>query len=643
MGVELGRIEGPSKKKDGETSKKQTAGTSSRGKDTTIGVVNSGHQASQPISVDYTPALQTSQAYAHPVHYVQPYQTSQVYFPTSPTVIQSQPRNSILLLRLNKVDPRLRDLLSLFNVLQPPELIRTMLHNRVRTRPSINMISIATIEEEEDAQKTSIPFIVNYAPTNDAFTSAVPFVIEVLAKEPYQDRRVPWAYGNEVANMEQEMSAMGITRSGRVYQEAAPLRAKKVTDQEAEAFMKVIKASEYKVVEQMGKSPAHISLLALLLSSEPHRNTLLKVLTAAQVPKDTAPDRIEETVNSIFSSQISFAEDELPLEGQGHLRALHIVCKCNNHVVGRVMIDNGSALNVCPVSTLKQMNVDMSRIRASKTTVRAFDGSRREVNGEIDLLIDVGPCSFSVTFQILEIPNAFSLLLGRPWIHAVSAVPSSLHQKLKFFVEGKLITVNGEEDYTVYKETAVPYISTGEDQNLPFHSFDTISVIRDYGEVGPSWTDRMIGKVLLKNDYIPGIGLGARAQGILRRLKWRNTAIGGDSAFAPPVIRSCRLVVESIYTALLHITEKLFRGISILPLSQFFAAPPQIMGGTSDSPITESDDFSLDAVEAFLALPAIYAVTEETSSRVHIRPVREDEELTNWTSVLLYSAIVADV
>ncbi|PKI40012.1 hypothetical protein CRG98_039582 [Punica granatum] len=47
---------------------------------------------------------------------------------------------------------------------------------------------------------------------------------------------------------------------------------------------------------------------------------------------------------------------------------------------------------------LKQMNVDMSDIRASKTTVRAFNDSRREVNGEIDFLIDVGPCSFSVAF-----------------------------------------------------------------------------------------------------------------------------------------------------------------------------------------------------------------------------------------------------
>ncbi|PKI70882.1 hypothetical protein CRG98_008773 [Punica granatum] len=306
--------------------------------------------------------------------------------------------------------------------------------------------------------------------------------------------------------------------------------------------MKMIKASEYKVMEQMGKSPAHISLLALLLSSEPHRDALLKVLTAAQIPKETTPNKIKETVNSIFSNQISFAEDELSSE---------------------VMIDNGSALNVCPVFTLKQMNVDMSRIRASKTTVRAFDGSKR---------------------------------------------------KLKFFVEGKLITVDGEEDYTVYEETVVPYISIGEDQNFPFHSFDTISVIRDYGEVDPSQANRMIGKVLLKNNYVPGTGLGARAQGFLGPIEMEEYRNRRGLGFCP----SCHEIVWARRGKHLHRLGahygKLSGGIPVPLLSLFFPAPPQIMGGTSDSLITELDDFSSDAVEAFLALSTIYAVIEETSS-----------------------------
>ncbi|PKI73451.1 hypothetical protein CRG98_006159 [Punica granatum] len=433
---------------------------------------------------------------------------------------------------------------------------------------------------------------------NGALTPQVastPFVIEVPVKEPYQDNRVPWNYGGNVANMEQEMSTTGITRSRRVYQGPMPkdkgkapatalqdvptvasIPTKKVTEQEAKAFTKIVKASEYKVVEQMGKSPTHISLLALLLSSEPHRDALLK---------------------------ISFPQDELPSKGYGHSRALHIVCKYNNHIVSRVMIDNGSALNVCPVSTLKQMNVDMGRIRASKTTGRAFNSSRREVNREIDLLID----------------------------------------KLKFFAEDKLITVNGEEDYAVYEETPVPYISIGDDQNLPSPSFDIIAVIRDYGEVGPSRADRMIGKVLLKNDYVLKTGLGAHAQGILHPIELEEYLNRRGLGFRPSyheIVQARR--DKHLYRLAAHY-GKLFRGITVPPLAQFFLEPPHIVGGTSDSPSSEAEDSSSDTNEVLFALPAIYAITEETSPRIQIHPAQEDEELTNWTSIMCYLAVVADV
>ncbi|PKI48751.1 hypothetical protein CRG98_030852, partial [Punica granatum] len=319
---------------------------------------------------------------------------------------------------------------------------------------SINMISICALGEGESEQDSPAPFVIEYVPAETTVgfagigTSPTPFVIDIPARELYSDDKVPWTYEGGVGNLEQQFSVMGVTRSGRVYENSAttdkgkapaieieaipgipPTPPKKVAEEEAKAFMKIIKASEYKIVEQMAKSPAHISLLALLLSSEPHREALLRVLTATQVPKGTPLDRIEETVSSIFSNTILFSDDELPSEGCEYSRALHIVCKCNNYVIGRVMIDNGFALNVCPVTTLKQMNVDLNRVRPSKTAVRAFDGSRRE---------------------------------------------------LKFIVEEKLITVKGEEDYAIYKETAVLYISVGNDENLPFHSFETISVIREY-------------------------------------------------------------------------------------------------------------------------------------------------------------------
>ncbi|PKI51058.1 hypothetical protein CRG98_028546 [Punica granatum] len=221
--------------------------------------------------------------------------------------------------------------------------------------PSINMITVCTSSEGEGEQGWLSPFVIEYVPAEAAVGFAeidaphAPLVIDVPARKPYSNDRVPWTYEGDVGNLEQQFGVMGITCSGRLYENPA------TTDK--------------------GKAPA------------------------------------------------------------------------------------------------TEMNVDLNRIRPNKTAVRAFDGSRREVNGEIDLLIDIDPCSFSVTFQVLDIPNAFSLLLGRPWIHSAGAIPSSLHQKVKFIVEERIITVKGEEDYALYKETAVPYISVGDDKNLPFHSF----------------------------------------------------------------------------------------------------------------------------------------------------------------------------
>ncbi|PKI57286.1 hypothetical protein CRG98_022325 [Punica granatum] len=328
-----------------------------------------------------------------------------------------------------------------------------------------------------------------------------------------------------------------------------------------------------------------------------------------------------------------------PREGGDSQAALHRrVHACSDEIkiqVHTVMIDNGSALNVCPMTTLKQMNVDLNRVRQSKIAIRAFDGSRREVNGEIDLLIDIGPCSFSVTFQVHDIPNAFSLLLGRPWIHSAGAVPSSLHQKLKFIEEG-LITVKGEEDYAIYKQMAVPYFSVGNDENLPFHSFQTISVIRDYEEIGPSRADRMIGKVLLCHNYIPGTGLGAREQGINCLIEVEEYKNRRGLGFRP----SYHEIMEARRSNHLHRLAvhhgRLNRGIQVPPLSHFFPGPPHIIGSTLDGPSSDFDD-------APATPPAMYAFTEEIPSGVYIRLAQENEELDNWTSIPRYSAMIADV
>ena len=78
--------------------------------------------------------------------------------------------------------------------------------------------------------------------------------------------------------------------------------------------------------------------------------------------------------------------------------------------------------------------------------VRAFDGTKRKFLGNIKLPIQVGPCIFDSEFIVMDINPSYNYLLGRPWIHMANAVPSTLHQKVKFMVEKSLIIVIVEED-----------------------------------------------------------------------------------------------------------------------------------------------------------------------------------------------------
>jgi hypothetical protein len=65
------------------------------------------------------------------------------------------------------------------------------------------------------------------------------------------------AKGKEVVNLDKEIEVN-----------------KPVTKEESNEFLKLIKHSEYCIVDQLKRTPARISLMSLILSFELHRNAL---------------------------------------------------------------------------------------------------------------------------------------------------------------------------------------------------------------------------------------------------------------------------------------------------------------------------------------------------------------------------------
>jgi len=158
------------------------------------------------------------------------------------------------------------------------------------------------------------------------------FIFFFFARRPRHDLgcdkwRLPWKYGVSIVQGEQKEESVekgrttidnisgigGMTRSGRLFahpdlrgetsyernrEEMAMEKAKSYlkgkvvqvdsepeergrrenTDDDASEFLKFIQQSEYKVVDQLNRMPARVSLLELLMHSTVHRKLLMKIL-----------------------------------------------------------------------------------------------------------------------------------------------------------------------------------------------------------------------------------------------------------------------------------------------------------------------------------------------------------------------------
>jgi len=251
---------------------------------------------------------------------------------------------------------------------------------------------------------------------------------------------------------------------------------KPLTEEETNKFLKLMKHSEYCIVDQLKKTPAKISIMSLILNSEPHRNALQKVPNEAYVPQDIEQKTIEHLVGRIHvTNYLYFMEDELDAEGTGHNRPLYVTVRCKDCLIGKVLIDNGSAFNVLPRHMLDEMPVDPTHMQPSVITARAYDGSPKQVIRTIEVELAVGPQVFLVTFQVMDIHLSYNMLLGRPWIHSAGAITSSLHQCLKYIANGVLVTVKAEKTISMVRNVAVPFIEAEDCKDGNLHAFEVVN------------------------------------------------------------------------------------------------------------------------------------------------------------------------
>ncbi|KAL4297514.1 hypothetical protein GQ457_12G007300 [Hibiscus cannabinus] len=433
-------------------------------------------------------------------------------------------------------------------------LVQQMMSNKELEffeRNELEEADICATEGEVPKQTSSFPvLIISGTKKQENGESSKPrIVFQKPTPFHFEDqKRVPWKYDCGIITQEgtqenpvKEVNDTGFfTRSGKRYVpekidnpkgKAVAVDQEKpkddeypvnqpVSEEQAKEFLKFLKHSDYSVVEHLHKLPARISILSLLLSSEAHRNALMKVLNETFVPSDVSVNKLDRLVNNINApNYIYFNDDEIPSGGMGTTKALHITTRCKSYTLPGVLIDNGSALNVLPLATMERLPIDSSHMKACNNTVRAFDGTERKVIGKIEVPLIIGPNTYEIDFIVMDIRPTYNCLLGRPWIHAAGAVPSSLHQKLKFILDGQLVTVNAEEEIIASVTTDAPYIEVDEKAvECSFRSLEFVNAtfVAEGNRLRiPRLPDatKMGVKLTVGKGARAGMGLGKRLQG----------------------------------------------------------------------------------------------------------------------------------
>ncbi|RVW29023.1 hypothetical protein CK203_088881 [Vitis vinifera] len=237
-----------------------------------------------------------------------------------------------------------------------------------------------------------------------------------------------------------------------------------------------VRAEDDEILRQLQSTQARISIWSLLASSSTHRDALIRALSQIRVETTTTPEGLIHMMTVGRATCIVFSDDDLPPEGSDHTRPLYISVGCSGHRVSSILLDNGSALNMNPLATAIALGYSPSDFGPSTETVRAND--------------------------------------SRPWIHRAGAIPSSLHQKVKFIHDGQVV-VQSAGDIFITAEPVLEISHIDDDLFLTGFTFDEMQTleIEDFCRdlVAMSFdqhSSTVVLDMMRGMSYLPGMGLG---------------------------------------------------------------------------------------------------------------------------------------
>jgi hypothetical protein len=142
---------------------------------------------------------------------------------------------------------------------------------------------------------------------------------------------------------------------------------------------------------------------------------------------------------------ISFSDSDLKDVQLPHNDPLVITLRIGNFDVQRVLIDQGSFAEVMYQDLYMKLGLGEAELSSFTSPIYGFSGEPTVPLGKTILLVLTGPINLQTEFIVVKASSPYNAIMGHDWLHRMRAIPSTLHQKLRFPTKDGIMELNGDQ------------------------------------------------------------------------------------------------------------------------------------------------------------------------------------------------------
>ena len=125
--------------------------------------------------------------------------------------------------------------------------------------------------------------------------------------------------------------------------------------------------------------------------------------------------------------------------------ALVVTLRIWGYDVRWVLVDQGGVVEIMYPDLYKGLNLKPEDLTAYESPLVSFEGKTIILKGQIRLPIQTNSEIMEVDFIVVDSYSPYTAIVARPWLHALGAVSSTLHQKVKYPSEGLVKEILGNQ------------------------------------------------------------------------------------------------------------------------------------------------------------------------------------------------------